>query len=113
MSAVPLIGIKIERFSALMNGVFIGVGIIFLIWGATDIIFPISDRMNVAVFGLTRILLGIISLGVGVGVEAVQWAKIGKSNLDLLVHQPQVETTQSEHEQQEFSDSKQQQQLQD
>ncbi len=51
---MPLIGIKIERFSALMNGVFIGVGIIFLVWGATDIIFPITDRMNVAVFGLTN-----------------------------------------------------------
>jgi len=38
----------------LMNGVFIGVGIIFLVWGATDIIFPITDRMNVPVFGLTN-----------------------------------------------------------
>ncbi len=73
---MPLIGIEIERFSALMNGVFIGVGAIFLIWGATDIAFPITDRMNVAVFGLARIILGLISLSVGVGVEAVQWAKI-------------------------------------
>jgi hypothetical protein len=98
VSAMPLIGIKIERFSALMNGVFIGVGVIFLIWGATDIIFPITDRMNVAVFGLTRILLGIVSLSVGVGVEAVQWAKIGKSNSEPPVHQPQAETTQFESE---------------
>jgi hypothetical protein len=105
VSAMPLIGIKIERLSALMNGVFMGVGIIFLIWGATDIIFPISDRMNVAVFGLTRILLGIISLGVGVGVEAVQWAKIGKEfnpntmeTPDATIPEPQVETTQAESE---------------
>jgi len=60
----------------MMNGVFIGVGIIFLIWGATDIAFPITERMNAAVFGLMRIILGIISLSVGIGVEAVQWAKI-------------------------------------
>jgi len=67
-----------HRVSALMNGVFVGVGIIFLIWGATDIAFPITERMNVAVFGLMRIILGIISLSVGVGVEAVQWAKVAK-----------------------------------
>jgi hypothetical protein len=66
-----------QRFSALMNGVFVGVGVIFLIWGATDIAFPIAERMSVAVFGLMRIILGIISLSVGIGVEAVQWAKIG------------------------------------
>ena len=102
---MPLIGMKIERFSALMNGVFMGVGIIFLIWGATDIIFPISDRMNVAIFGLTRILLGIISLGVGVGVEAVQWAKIGKEfnpnaieTPDATIPEPQMETIQAESE---------------
>jgi hypothetical protein len=33
--------------------------------------------MSVAVFGLMRIILGIISLSVGIGIEAVQWAKIG------------------------------------
>jgi len=75
---MPLSGMKLERFSALMNGVFAGIGIIFLIWGATDIAFPITERMNVAVFGLIRIILGIISLSVGIGVEAVQWAKMGK-----------------------------------
>lgn len=74
---MPLSWTKMLRFSALMNGVFIGVGIIFLIWGATDIAFPITERMSVAVFGLVRIILGIISLSVGIGVEAVQWAKIG------------------------------------
>jgi len=36
--------------------------------------------MSVAVFGLTRIILGIISVGVGVGVEAVQWAKINNEH---------------------------------
>jgi hypothetical protein len=71
-------GIKLERFSALMNGVFVGVGVIFLIWGATDIAFPIMERVNVAVFGLIRIILGIISLSVGIGIESVQWAKMGK-----------------------------------
>ena len=102
---MPLNGIKIERFAALMNGVFVGVGIIFLIWGATDIAFPITERMNVAVFGLTRIILGIISLSVGIGVESVQWAKIGKelgtnrqstsstlSTPDSRIDQPHVET---------------------
>ena len=67
---------KRVRFSATINGVFVGVGMIFILWGATDIAFPIMERMNVAVFGLMRIILGIISLSVGVGVEAVQWAKI-------------------------------------
>jgi len=102
---MPLIGMKIERFSALMNGVFMGVGFVFLIWGATDILFPISDRMNVVIFGLTRILLGLISLGVGAGVEAVQWAKIGKEfnpntieTPNATVPKPQVETTQTESE---------------
>ena len=71
------------RFSSLINGVFIGVGIAFSIWGATDIAFPIAERMSVAVFGLMKIILGIISLGVGTGVEAVQWAKIG-SDLSLI-----------------------------
>lgn len=67
---------KKVRFSAIINGVFVGVGITFLLWGLTDIAFPITERMNVAVFGLMRIILGIISLSVGVGVEAVQWAKV-------------------------------------
>jgi len=79
---MPLSWIKTLRFSALMNGVFIGVGIIFLIWGATDIAFPIAERMSVAVFGLLRIILGIISMSVGIGVEAVQWAKFGKERSD-------------------------------
>jgi len=73
---MPLGWTKLQRFSALLNGVFIGVGIIFLIWGATDIAFPITERMNAAVFGLMRIILGIVSLSVGIGIEAVQWAKI-------------------------------------
>ena len=100
---MPLSGMKIERFSALMNGVFMGVGFIFLIWGATDIIFPISDTMNVIVFGLARILLGVLSLGVGAGVEAVQWAKMGKEfnprtieTPDATMPKPQVKTTQAE-----------------
>jgi hypothetical protein len=84
---------KLLRFSALLNGVFIGVGVIFLLWGATDIAFPITDRMNVAVFGLMRIILGLISLSVGVGIEAVQWAKIvdepnKKLNTDVPTESP-------------------------
>jgi hypothetical protein len=73
---MPLGGTKMQRLSALMNGVFIGVGLIFLIWGATDIIFPIMEIVDVAVFGLMRILLGVISLSIGIGVEAVEWAKM-------------------------------------
>jgi len=87
---------KSPRFSAVMNGVFIGVGIIFLIWGATDIAFPITERMNVAVFGLTRIILGTISLSLGIGVETVQWAEIGREPCsDKSVHQPSPETAQT------------------
>jgi len=95
---MALSGIKLERFSALMNGVFVGVGVIFLIWGATDIAFPITERMNVAVFGLTRIILGVISLSVGIGVESVQWAKIGKEPTEPSQPMPEdstnLETTQ-------------------
>ena len=82
------------RFSSLINGVFVGVGIAFLLWGVTDIAFPIAERMSVAVFGLLRIILGIISLGVGTGVEAVQWAKIGSelSLIDLYEQLPPEQT---------------------
>lgn len=90
---MPLDGIKVERFSALMNGIFVGVGIIFLIWGATDIAFPITDRMNVAVFGLIRIILGIISLSVGLGVESVQWAKMGNQSTSRPIDSERLETT--------------------
>lgn len=78
------------RFSSLIDGVFIGVGVAFLLWGGTDIAFPIAERMSVAVFGLMKIILGIISLGVGAGVEAVQWAKIGSdlSIIDLYENLP-------------------------
>lgn len=75
---MPLSGTKILRFSALMNGIFIGVGLLFLIWGATDIIFPITEIVDVAVFGLMRILLGVISLSIGIGVEAVEWTKMDR-----------------------------------
>jgi len=97
---MPLSGIKLERFSALMNGVFVGVGVIFLIWGVTDIAFPITERVNVAVFGLTRIILGIVSLSVGIGIESVQWAKMGKGDTqdtsDTSTPKPQAELTQTQ-----------------
>jgi len=69
---------KWHRFSALFNGVLIGVGVIFVLWGFTDIMFPITSWMTVAVFGLIRVILGIISLSIGVGAEATQWARMGK-----------------------------------
>lgn len=76
---------KSPRFSGVLNGVFIGVGIIFLIWGATDIAFPIMERMYAAVFGLMRLIVGIVSLSVGISVEAVQWARIvAKIEKDLV-----------------------------
>jgi hypothetical protein len=91
---MPLSWTKLQRFSALINGVFIGVGLIFLIWGITDIAFPIGGIMNVAVFALMRIILGIISLSFGIGVEAVQWAKIEKElKSDVPVHPTSLETT--------------------
>jgi len=74
-----------------------GVGVIFLIWGVTDIAFPITERMNAVVFGLIRIILGIISIGVGAGVEAVQWAKFEKEHSsDASVDQSEVEVTQTD-----------------
>lgn len=91
---------KRVRFSSLINGVFIGVGVALLLWGATDIAFPIAERMSVAVFGLLRIILGILSVGMGTGVEAVQWAKIGSelSLIDLYEQMPPEESeSQEEH----------------
>ena len=69
---------KRHRISALFNGVLIGVGALFLLWGSTDIIFPVTNWTTVAVFGLTRIILGIVSISVGVGAEATQWARMWK-----------------------------------
>ncbi len=77
---MPLNGTKVHRFSALMDVVFIGMGSLFLIWGATDIIFPITEVINVAVFGLMQILLGVVSISIVLGAEVVQWAKIENQN---------------------------------
>jgi len=75
---MPINWTKWHRISALFNGILIGVGFLFLLWGASDILFPVLDRMTMAVFGLMRIILGIVSISVGVGAEANQWAKMGK-----------------------------------
>jgi len=69
---------KWHRVTALFNGVLIGVGFLFLLWGSTDILFPIMSGMTMAVFALIRVILGIISISVGLGAEATQWAKMSK-----------------------------------
>ncbi len=60
-----------------MDGMFIGMGILFLVWGATDLIFPIAEITKVAVFGLMRLMLSVVSMSIGIGVEAHAWTKIG------------------------------------
>lgn len=67
-----------HRMSALFNGVLIGVGFLFLLWGSTDILFPIMSRMTMAVFGLIRIILGVVSISVGAGAEVAQRARMGR-----------------------------------
>lgn len=69
---------KRHRISALFNGVLIGVGVLLLLWGSTDILLPITDMATVAIFGLIRIILGIISISLGAGAEATQWARMWK-----------------------------------
>ena len=69
---------KRHRISALFNGVLIGVGVLLLLWGSTDILLPITDRATVAIFGLIRIILGLISIRLGAGAEATQWARMWK-----------------------------------
>jgi len=69
---------KWHRISALFNGILIGVGTLFLLWGLMDILFPIMNWMTMAVFALIRVILGIISISVGLGAEATQWAKMSK-----------------------------------
>ncbi len=61
-----------HRFSALVDGICIGVGIIFILLGT---LMPITSA-GMLVQGLLSIIGGLVVLAVGVVVEVYQWAKL-------------------------------------
>ena len=61
-----------HRFSALVNGICIGVGVIFILLG---VLMPITS-MGMLVQGLLSVIGGIVVLTVGLVVEVYNWAKL-------------------------------------
>lgn len=63
---------KRHRFSALVDGICIGVGIVFILLG---LLMPIGN-LGMLVQGLTSVIGGLIVLVVGLIVEVYNWAKL-------------------------------------
>jgi hypothetical protein len=61
-----------HRFSALVDGICIGVGMVFIFLG---ILMPITS-VGMLAQGLMSIIGGIVVLTIGVTVEIYQWAKL-------------------------------------
>jgi hypothetical protein len=61
-----------ERFSALVDGICIGVGMVFVLLG---VLMPITSA-EMLVQGLMSIIGGLVVLAVGVAVEVYHWAKL-------------------------------------
>ena len=64
--------VKKQRFSALINGMFIGVGVVFILLG---ILMPISD-LSMLVQGLISIIVGIVVTAIGITFEIYNFAKL-------------------------------------
>lgn len=64
--------VKKQRFSALIDGIFIGVGIVFILLG---ILMPISN-LGMLVQGLLSIIVGIVVTAIGVTFEIYNFAKL-------------------------------------
>ena len=64
--------VKKQRFSALIDGIFIGVGIVFILLG---ILMPISN-LGMLVQGLLSIIVGIVVTAIGVTFEIYHFAKL-------------------------------------
>ncbi|UCG37262.1 MAG: hypothetical protein JSV64_03025 [Candidatus Bathyarchaeota archaeon] len=63
---------KKHRFSALVNGICIGVGMIFILLGA---IMPLTSA-DMLVQGLLSIIGGLVATVIGVVVEVYNWAQL-------------------------------------
>lgn len=63
---------KKHRFSAVLNGMCMGMGLLFLLMG---ILLPLLMPHNI-VQALIFILVGVVSIAAGMGLEAYQWAKL-------------------------------------
>lgn len=61
-----------HRFSALVDGICIGVGMVFIFLG---ILMPITS-VGMLVPGLMSIIGGIVVLAIGAAVEIYHWAKL-------------------------------------
>lgn len=68
----PAEQIKKQRFSALIDGIFIGVGIVFILLG---ILMPISN-LGMLVQGLLSIIVGIVVTAIGITFEIYNFAKL-------------------------------------
>ena len=61
-----------QRFSALVDGICMGVGIVFILLG---VLMPITSG-GMLVQGLLSVIGGLVVLAVGAIVEVYPWAKI-------------------------------------
>lgn len=61
-----------HRFSALVDGICIGIGIVFMLLG---VLMSITSA-EMLVLGLMSIIGGLVVLAVGVVVEVYHWAKL-------------------------------------
>ncbi len=64
--------VKKQRFSALVDGIFMGVGIVFILLG---VLMPISSD-GLLVQGLLSIIGGLLVLSIGTVVEVYHCAKL-------------------------------------
>lgn len=64
--------VKKQRLSALIDGIFIGVGIVFILLG---ILMPISN-LGMLVQGLLSIIVGIVVTAIGITFEIYNFAKL-------------------------------------
>ena len=64
--------VKKQRLAALIDGIFIGVGIVFILLG---ILMPISN-LGMLVQGLLSIIVGIVVTAIGITFEIYNFAKL-------------------------------------
>jgi Na+-translocating ferredoxin:NAD+ oxidoreductase RnfE subunit len=63
---------KRHRFSALVDGICIGVGVVFMLLG---VLMPVTSE-GMLVQGLLSIIGGLVVTAVGTVVEVYHWAKL-------------------------------------
>ena len=73
LEAVPqLEETKRHRFSALVDGICIGVGVVFMLLG---VLMPVTSE-GMLVQGLLSVIGGLVVTAVGTVVEVYHWAKL-------------------------------------